>query len=90
MELTIDGLKDLMITRLDLDMEPGEIATDSSFQDDLGLDSVDLLELAIGIERTYGVKITQNDTAAFLSLQSLFDYCSARSLAASRSLADAK
>lgn len=80
MELTIDGLRDLMITRLDLDMEPSDIEAQSSLQDDLGLDSVDLLELAIGIERTYGVKITQNDTAAFVSLQSLFDFCSARSL----------
>ncbi|MDQ4492201.1 phosphopantetheine-binding protein [Sinomonas sp. ASV486] len=81
MEITIDGLKDLMISRLGLDMEPGDIQPEDSLQNDLGLDSVDLLEVAIGIERTYRVKITQNDTAAFESLQSLFDFCSEQSLA---------
>lgn len=80
MEITIDGLKDLMISRLNLDVEPGDIQPEDSLQQDLGLDSVDLLEVAIGIERTYKVKITQNDTAAFVSLQSLYDFCSEQAL----------
>lgn len=84
MELTIDGLKDLMISRLDLGMDPGDVDADDSLQEDLGLDSVDLLEFAIGIERTYGVKVTQNDTAAFQSLRSLYDFCAERSLAGAK------
>jgi acyl carrier protein len=77
-ELTIDGIREIMITRLNLDMAPEEIGENDSFIEDLGLDSVDLLELAIGIEKTYKVKITQQDTEAFLTLKTLYSFCLAR------------
>ncbi|MEA5453701.1 phosphopantetheine-binding protein [Sinomonas sp. JGH33] len=80
-EITLDGLRELMISRLSLDMEPEDIVPDMSLLQDLGLDSVDLLEVAIGIERTYKIKITQNDTAAFATLQSLYDFCREQGLA---------
>ena len=83
-EITLDGLKELMISRLNLDMEPADILPELSLVQDLGLDSVDLLEVAIGIERTYKVKITQNDTAAFATLQSLHEFCRERRLAAAK------
>lgn len=81
--LTVDALRTLLIERLDLDVDPSEIDERASFQDDLGLDSVDLLEFAIGIERTFGVKVTQNDTEAFVDLASLHAFCREHSAAVS-------
>ena len=77
-ELTINGIREIMITRLNLDMTPDEIGENDSLLEDLGLDSVDLLEVAIGIEKTYKVKITQQDTEAFLTLNTLYSFCQAR------------
>ncbi|WP_426520630.1 acyl carrier protein [Diaminobutyricibacter sp. McL0618] len=77
-ELSVDGIRHIMITRLNLDMDPEEIRMDDSLLEDLGLDSVDLLEVAIGIEKTYKIKITQQDTEAFLSVRSLYAFALAR------------
>ncbi len=54
-----DQLKHLIVDALMLDdVQPQEIDTDAAlFVDGLGLDSVDALELAIAIERQFGVKI---------------------------------
>lgn len=80
-ELTIDGIREIMISRLSLDMNPEEIGENDSFLEDLGLDSVDLLEVAIGIEKTYKIKITQKDTEAFRSLGALYEFCQMRDVA---------
>lgn len=77
-ELTVDGIRDIMITRLNLDMTREEIGLDDLLIEDVGLDSVDLLEIAIGIEKTYRIKITQQDTEAFGTVGTLFDFCQAR------------
>ncbi len=55
-DLTLD-IKKLIIEALMIeDMEPSEIEDDMVlFGDGLGLDSVDALELAVEIERVYGV-----------------------------------
>ena len=74
-DLTLDGIREIMISRLNLDMAPEEIGADDSLLEDLGLDSVDLLEVAIGIEKTYKIKVTQQDTEAFKTLRTLYDFC---------------
>ena len=61
-ELKVD-LKIALIQhcRLNQRVEPTEIADDLSlFADGLGLDSIDLLELVVHLERTYGLKIRNN------------------------------
>jgi acyl carrier protein len=88
-ELTIDGIREIMISRLNLDMTPEDISPDDSLLDDLGLDSVDLLEVAIGIEKTYKIKVTQQDTEAFQTLRTLYDFCLASKEASSEALSPA-
>lgn len=77
-QLTIDGLRELFIERLSLDLTPEEFGAEDSLVEDLGLDSVDLLEVAIGIEKGYGIKVTQEDTEAFANLTTLYEFCVAR------------
>ncbi len=56
-------LKQLIISVANLqDITPNQI-TDSQplFKDGLGLDSIDLLELAVHLEKKYGLKIQNNE-----------------------------
>ncbi|MCB9764730.1 MAG: acyl carrier protein [Alphaproteobacteria bacterium] len=71
-------LKKLIIDALMIeDMEPGEIGDgEPLFGDGLGLDSVDALELAVEIERVFGVRIPDSEEtrAVFTSVDTLSDY----------------
>jgi acyl carrier protein len=61
-------IKNLLVERLKLEMEPSEIGdTDPLFGDfdgSLGLDSIDALELVLGIEQEFGVKIEDEEMGA--------------------------
>jgi acyl carrier protein len=69
-------LKQLIVTSLMLeDVAPDEIEAETAlFGTGLSLDSIDALELAIAIERRFGVKIQPSDEEApkiFASVRSL-------------------
>lgn len=79
-ELT-EELKILLIEGLHLeDIEPGDIDADAPlFGEGLGLDSIDALEIAVLLDRKYGVKISSGDDRnpeIFASLSALADYVS--------------
>ncbi len=59
----VSELKDLLIEGLHLeDVEPDDIGLDEPlFGDGLGLDSIDALEIAVLLDRKYGVRITSGD-----------------------------
>ena len=42
-------------------MEPSEVTMETSFEEDLGADSVDLVELVMAMEESFGVGETQED-----------------------------
>ena len=78
----IDELKTLLITELNLeDISPDDIdASAPLFRDGLGLDSIDALELAVVIDRKYGIKIKSSDERnkeIFSSLTALADFITA-------------
>ncbi|MCK4492513.1 MAG: acyl carrier protein [Methylococcales bacterium] len=62
-EKLIDELKTLLIEGLHLeDVTLNEIvATEPLFGEGLGLDSIDALEIAVLLDRRYGIKITSED-----------------------------
>jgi acyl carrier protein len=68
-------LAGLIVATLKLDIQPGEIdPTAPLYSDGLGLDSIDVLEIALAISKTYGVKLRsddRNNTKIFSSLRSL-------------------
>lgn len=80
-QLRLD-LKVLICESLHLeDVTPDMIADDKPlFEGGLGLDSVDALELAIEIEKQYGVRITQEETdrQAFASVAALAEFVKGR------------
>jgi len=78
----LDELRDLLIEELNLeDVKPEDIKDDEPlFKGGLGLDSIDALELAIVVERTYGIRIKSGDdknAEIFATLASLAKYIEA-------------
>jgi acyl carrier protein len=75
--LTADELKlaQLIVTTLNLETLPSAIdPTARLFGEGLGLDSIDVLEVALAISKAYGVKLRsddQNNQEIFNSLRSL-------------------
>jgi len=45
-----------------LGVSPDDIAAESSFTDDLGADSLDLVELVMAMEEEFGVEIPEDDS----------------------------
>jgi len=71
-----EELKKLIIESLALeDISPEEIESEAPlFNDGLGLDSIDALELGIALQKKYGIKIetdAEENQSYFASIQSL-------------------
>ena len=68
----------LIVATLNLEIAPQDIAADAPlFGEGLGLDSIDALELALAISRTYGFELRSDDARdrqVFASLRSLAGY----------------
>ena len=71
-------LKKLIIERLKLEeVMPGDIGTDDPlFGEGLGLDSIDALELVLGLEKEYGVIIPDAEVGqkVFQSVRTIAQY----------------
>jgi acyl carrier protein len=75
-------LAGLIVRTLNLDMAASEIDPQAPlFGDGLGLDSIDVLEIALAISQNYGVQLRSDDeqnTAIFQSLRSLNQHIQGR------------
>ena len=65
----------LIVQALNLEIRPGEIDPDAPlFGDGLGLDSIDMLEIALAVSKKYGFKLRSDDAdneRIFASLRAL-------------------
>ncbi len=58
-----------------LGMDPEEITADTSFEEDLGADSVDLVEVAMALEEEFGLEeIPEEDMASIVTVGDLYRY----------------
>lgn len=71
----------LIVATLKLDIDAAQInPTAPLYGDGLGLDSIDVLEIALAISKAYGVKLrsdNKNNAQIFSSLRSLSDHLQA-------------
>lgn len=71
-------LADLIVTTLNLEVQPAEIDPEAPLYDEgLGLDSIDMLEIALAVSKEFGVKLRaddKNNERIFSSLRSLNHY----------------
>lgn len=74
-----DDLKELIIERLFLDLEIGEIETETELSE-YGVDSFLLLELIVAIEEMYTVKFEQSDitTETLESIKTIMELISSK------------
>ena len=62
------------ILKEQLNLDGKEIKPESSFKDDLEVDSLDLFELVMAIEDEHGVEIPSEDLEKLTTIQSVMDY----------------
>jgi acyl carrier protein len=79
-ERVVRRLQELLVERLHLPQEPDEIDPDAPLLGGgLDLDSIDALELVVGMERTFGVGVPNSETARQVlgSVNTIHDYIAA-------------
>jgi acyl carrier protein len=59
-------------------MRAEDIKNEASFMDDLGADSLDLVELVMSFENDFGITIPDEDSNAITTVQSAIDYVGAK------------
>ncbi|MCK4258402.1 MAG: hypothetical protein KAX49_05455 [Halanaerobiales bacterium] len=77
MEQIKEKIKEMIIERLELDIEPEEIENDAPlFDEGLGLDSVEGLEITVGLEETFDILIESDEplTNEFYSIDTLAEF----------------
>jgi acyl carrier protein len=70
-------VKELIVRRLKLDVDPAAIENAAPlFGEGLGLDSIDALELVLGLEQEFGIKVEDEEVGvkAFASVDALVDF----------------
>ena len=61
-----------------LGMNVEDINNDASFMEDLGADSLDLVELVMSFESDFGITIPDDDSAELTTVQKAIDYVQAQ------------
>jgi len=69
----------LIVEQLNVTEE--ECVPEATFIDDLGADSLDLVELIMAMEDEFGLEISDDDLAKITSIQNVIDYIKARQAA---------
>lgn len=62
----------------ELGVEPGAITDATRFRDDLDADSLDLYELVMELEDTYGVRMSEEEAAEIETVGQAVDFVHAR------------
>ncbi len=69
-----DKIKKIIAEKLSVDLE--EVVPEASFVDDLGADSLDLVELIMSMEEEFGIEISDKDAEQLVSVQDVINYMS--------------
>lgn len=71
-----EQLKQLIVERLFLKIKPDDIGDDDSLIDDHGIDSVQVLEIVVGLEEEYGISFEDEDfdIEVFKTVKSIADF----------------
>ena len=85
MSLDRDAVLDKVRTHLadELGVDAGSIDDDTHFRDDLEADSLDLYELVMELEDTYGVKMSEQEAEGIETVGQAVDFVAARAEAPS-------
>jgi acyl carrier protein len=68
----LDDVKEVVIEQLDCD--PAEVKEDSRFIEDLGADSLDVVELVMALEEKFDIEIPDEDAEKILTVADAIKY----------------
>ena len=69
---TFDRVKKVVVEQLDVNED--EVTAGASFVDDLGADSLDVVELVMGLEEEFDVEIPDEDAEKIATVQDAVGY----------------
>ena len=67
-----EKVKHIIVEQLGVD--EGEVKAEASFVDDLGADSLDVVELVMALEEEFGLEISDEDAEKLASVQHAIQY----------------
>jgi len=69
-------VKELMVERLFLKIAPEQIADDTEIMEELGVDSVSVFEIVVGLEESFGISFGDDEfrIETFRTPKSIADY----------------
>ena len=71
-EEIFEKLKELVVDQLGV--EEDEVTMEASMQDDLGADSLDLVDLVMSVEEEFGVKVADEDLENIKTVGDIVNY----------------
>jgi acyl carrier protein len=72
LDKTFDRIQSIVASHLGI--EPGKVSLTASFMDDLGADSLDLIELIIALEDVFDVAIPNDALDSIVTMQDLVGF----------------
>jgi len=75
----LETLKALVVEQLGVDAD--EVTLEARFTDDLGADSLDLVEMIMALEEEFGIEIPDEDAEKILTVQDALSYIQAHAAA---------
>ncbi|MDO4362531.1 MAG: acyl carrier protein [Eubacteriales bacterium] len=70
--MIFENVRDALAQQFEID--PETITMDTSLVDDLGADSLDVVELIMSLEDLFGISITDEDAAQLDTVRKIVDY----------------
>ncbi len=71
-EQVFDKVKDIIVDQLGVDEE--EVTSEASFIDDLGADSLDIVELIMALEEEFGLEIPDDEAEKISTVSDAVEY----------------
>ena len=70
--MIFESVKDTLAEQFEID--PSEITMDTNLIDDIGADSLDVVELIMTLEDTYGITISDEEAANLVTVRKIVDF----------------
>ncbi|MBE0449472.1 MAG: acyl carrier protein [Clostridia bacterium] len=70
--MSFEKVKALLVEELDLD--ENEVTLESNIREDLGADSLDMVDLIMSIEDAFDIKVEESDTASIKTVGDIVSY----------------
>ncbi|MGN1187521.1 MAG: acyl carrier protein [Lachnospiraceae bacterium] len=70
--MTFDKVKEIIIETINCD--EAQITMDADLKEDLGVDSLDSMELVMALEEAYGITIEEEAATGLTSVKSIVEY----------------